>query len=259
MDKNIFFHTLASPEKRTAPAESTMEESTLIDIRNANIFQEDNLILTNVSLTLNKGELLYIVGRVGSGKTSLIKTITAELPLTSGEGSVCGFNLRKLKKKQIPKLRRKIGIVFQDFQLLTDRNVYNNLLFVLKATGWKNKTAIKQRISEVLELVGLKFKDYKMPHQLSGGEQQRVVIARALLNNPDIILADEPTGNLDIETSEGLMEILHNIVLKGKSVVMATHNHHLIKKFPARTFKCEKGKLVESEHATEIDFDSLMD
>jgi len=230
-----------------------------VDIRSANIFQEDNLVLSDVNLSLGKGEFAYLIGRVGSGKTSLIKTITAEIPLKEGNGFVCGFDLKKLKRKHIPKLRRKIGVVFQDFQLLTDRSVYNNLLFVLKATGWKDKSAIKQRIAEVLDMVELKFKDYKMPHQLSGGEQQRVVIARALLNYPDLILADEPTGNLDMETSEGIMQILHGLVSSGISVMMATHNTQIIKKFPARTLKCEKGKVAEIEQSVEIDFESLMD
>lgn len=238
---------------------ATMEQPNVIEIRNTNIFQEDNLILSDVNLDIAKGEFVYLVGRVGSGKTSLIKTITAEIPLKFGEATVCDFNLKILKRKQIPHLRRKIGIVFQDFQLLTDRSVYDNLLFVLKSTGWKDKTSIKERIAQVLEMVGLKFKDYKMPHQLSGGEQQRVVIARALLNNPDLILADEPTGNLDMETSEGIMQILQEIAANGKSVLMATHNHHLIKKFPGRTLKCEKGKLTETEQVSEIDFESLME
>lgn len=234
-------------------------DNVTVDIRSANIFQEDNLVLSDVNLTLGKGEFAYLIGRVGSGKTSLIKTITAEIPLKDGNAVVCGFDLKKLKRKHIPKLRRKIGVVFQDFQLLTDRSVYNNLLFVLKATGWKDKSAIKQRIAEVLDMVELKFKDYKMPHQLSGGEQQRVVIARALLNYPDLILADEPTGNLDMETSEGIMQILHGLVSSGISVMMATHNTQIIKKFPARTLKCEKGKVAEIEQSVEIDFESLME
>lgn len=234
-------------------------ENLTVDIRLANIFQEDNLVLSDVNFSLQKGEFVYLIGRVGSGKTSLIKTLTAEISLKEGEGFVCGFNLKKLKRKHIPILRRRIGVVFQDFQLLTDRSVYDNLLFVLKATGWKDKTAIKQRIAEVLEMVELKFKDYKMPHQLSGGEQQRVVIARALLNNPELILADEPTGNLDMETSEGIMQILHNLASSGISIIMATHNTQIIKKFPARTIKCEKGKVLEMEQTAEIDFESLMD
>lgn len=236
-----------------------MALDTIIEFKKASIFQDDNLVLSDVNLKVEKGEFIYLIGKVGSGKSSLIKTITAELPLKKGEGSVAGFNLEKMKTRQVPYLRRKIGIVFQDFQLLTDRTVYENLVFVLKATGWKNKKEMKQRIDDVLEKVGLKHKDFKMPHQLSGGEQQRVVIARALLNNPEIILADEPTGNLDPETSDEIMQILFDIAASGRAVVMATHNYSLLKKFPSKTLKCEKTRLIETEHTSEIDFESLME
>lgn len=231
----------------------------IIDINKVSIFQAENLILSEVSFSVSKGEFVYIIGKVGSGKTSIIKTINAELPLKSGEAIVAGYNLGSLKKQQVPYLRRKLGIVFQDFQLLGDRNIYDNLAFVLRATGWKNKNEINDRIVEVLERVDLNYKGYKMPHQLSGGEQQRVVIARALLNNPDIILADEPTGNLDPETSEEILELLLEISNNGRAVIMATHNYTLLKKFPARTIRCEKGKTREVDHSAEIDFNSLMD
>jgi len=233
-----------------------MALDTIISISDASIFQADNLILSDVNLTVEKGEFIYVIGKVGSGKTSLIKTITAEIPLAIGEGTVAGYDLKKLKRKQVPFLRRKIGIVFQDFQLLSDRSVYDNLLFVLKSTGWKNKQDIKQRINDVLDKVGLKYKDFKMPHQLSGGEQQRVVIARALLNDPEIILADEPTGNLDPETSEDIVRLLWDISASGRAVIMATHNYGLLKKFPSRTLRCEKGKLNETQQMSEIDFQS---
>jgi len=236
-----------------------MALDTIIEFKKASIFQDDNLVLADVNLKVDKGEFIYLIGKVGSGKTSLIKTITAELPLKKGEGRVVNFELHKLKNKQIPYLRRKIGIVFQDFQLLTDRTVHDNLTFVLKATGWKNKQEMKNRIDDVLEKVGLKHKDFKMTHQLSGGEQQRIVIARALLNNPEIILADEPTGNLDPETSDEIMKILFDIAASGRAVIMATHNYGLLKKFPSKTLRCEKTRLVETEHTSEIDFDSLMD
>ncbi len=236
-----------------------MALDTIISISDASIFQADNLILSEVNLTVEKGEFIYVIGKVGSGKTSLIKTITAEIPLAIGEGTVAGYDLKKLKRKQVPFLRRKIGIVFQDFQLLSDRSVYDNLLFVLKSTGWKNKQDIKQRINDVLDKVGLKYKDFKMPHQLSGGEQQRVVIARALLNDPEIILADEPTGNLDPETSEDIVRLLWDISASGRAVIMATHNYGLLKKFPSRTLRCEKGKLNETQQMSEIDFQSLME
>lgn len=225
----------------------------IIELSGCAVWQQDHLVLTNVNLSVRKGEFIYLVGRVGSGKSSLIKTINAQIPLKEGIGLVAGYNLSKLKKREIPYLRRKIGIVFQDFQLLTDRSVNANLGFVLKATGWKNKNEIDTRIGEVLEKVGLGLKGYKMPHQLSGGEQQRVVIGRALLNDPDIILADEPTGNLDPETSEGILKLLTDISKTGRAVVFATHNYTLLKKFTARTLKCEDGKLVEVNDDEEIE------
>ena len=234
-----------------------MALDTIIEFENANIFQKDNLILKDVNLAINKGEFVYFIGKVGSGKTSLIKTINAEIPLMEGEARVADFDLTKLKTKQTPLLRRKLGIVFQDFKLLIDRTVFDNLLFVLKATGWKNKNDINDRIAEVLDRVELSYKGYKMPHQLSGGEQQRVVIARALLNDPEIILADEPTGNLDPETSENLMKLFLEISNNGRAVVMATHDYNMVKKFPARTIKFENGKVVEQDQNKEIDFESL--
>jgi cell division transport system ATP-binding protein len=225
----------------------------IIELTDCTIWQQDHLVLTNVNLSVGKGEFLYLVGRVGSGKSSLIKTLNAQIPLRSGTGLIAGYDLSKLKKREIPYLRRKTGIVFQDFQLLIDRSVNENLEFVLKATGWKNKKDIETRIGEVLEKVGLGLKGYKMPHQLSGGEQQRVVIGRALLNDPDIILADEPTGNLDPETSEGIIRLLQDISKTGRAVVVATHNYTLLKKFSARTIKCENGKLVEVKDEEEIE------
>jgi cell division transport system ATP-binding protein len=236
-----------------------MSLDTIIEFSNVSIYHNEDLVLKDITLSLEKGELAYLIGKVGSGKTSLIKTINAEIPLISGEALVAGFDLRKLKTKQIPYLRRKLGIVFQDFQLLTDRNVHDNLMFVLKATGWKNYAAIEQRINDVLEKTGLPNKGYKMPHQLSGGEQQRVVIARALLNDPEIILADEPTGNLDPEASNDIMNLLMEIKSNGRAIIMATHNHTLLKKFPSRTFKCDKDQLVEIDQHEEIDFAGLME
>ncbi len=229
----------------------------VIKFEDANFYQKDNLILSNVNLTIQPNEFVYFIGRVGSGKTTLIKVINLEIPLNEGEGYVLDYNLKKLKKKYIPQLRRRLGIVFQDFQLLTDRSVYENLNFVLKATGWKSKAEIKLRIDEVLERVGLTYKGYKMPHQLSGGEQQRVVIARALLNDPEIILADEPTGNLDPETSENLLQLLKEINENGRTIIMATHDYELVKKFETRTIKFEKGKVQETDNTQEIDFDAL--
>lgn len=225
----------------------------IIELTDCTIWQQDHLVLTHVNLTVGKGEFVYLVGRVGSGKSSLIKTLNAQIPLKEGIGLVAGYNLSTLKKREIPYLRRKIGIVFQDFQLLIDRPVNENLEFVLKATGWKNKKEIDTRIGEVLEKVGLGLKGYKMPHQLSGGEQQRVVIGRALLNDPDIILADEPTGNLDPETSEGIIRLLQDISKTGRAVVVATHNYTLLKKFSARTIKCDDGKLMEVKDEEEME------
>lgn len=227
-----------------------MSETPIIELRNALIRQADNIILTNVSLKINKGEFVYLIGKVGSGKTSLMKSLYADLPVKEGGVSVAGYYLPKIKTKQVPFLRRKIGIVFQDFQLLTDRSVHDNLEFVLKATGWKSKKEIDNRIVEVLEKVKMGNKGYKFPHELSGGEQQRVVIARALLNSPDIILADEPTGNLDPETSDELAELLMDISKNGRTIVMATHQHDLLKKFPARTLECTNGKVVDLTSST---------
>lgn len=225
----------------------------IIELTNCTIWQQDHLVLSDVNLSVSKGEFLYMVGRVGSGKSSLIKTLNAQIPLKDGKGLVAGYSLSKLKRREIPFLRRKIGIVFQDFQLLIDRTVNDNLEFVLKATGWNNRKEIEMRITDVLEKVGLERKGYKMPHQLSGGEQQRVVIGRALLNDPEIVLADEPTGNLDPETSEGIIKLLQDISKTGRAVIMATHNYTLLKKFTARTLKCEDGKLIEVKNDVEME------
>jgi cell division transport system ATP-binding protein len=225
----------------------------IIELTDCTIWQQDHLVLSDVNLSVRKGEFLYMVGRVGSGKSSLIKTLNAQLPLKEGTGVIAGYNLSKLKRREIPYLRRKIGIVFQDFQLLIDRTVNDNLEFVLRATGWKNRKDIEMRIADVLEKVGLERKGYKMPHQLSGGEQQRVVIGRALLNDPEIILADEPTGNLDPETSEGIIKLLLDISKTGRAVIMATHNYTLLKKYTARTLKCDDGKLLEVRNDEEME------
>lgn len=229
----------------------------IIVLENAVIAIDDHIVLSEVNLTVEKNEFVYVIGRVGSGKTSLIKTLNAELPLLEGSGMVAGFYLESIKRKEIPLLRRKLGIVFQDFKLLTDRTVDQNLEFILKATGWTNKAEIKDRIAEVLEKVHLGYKGYKMPHQLSGGEQQRVVIARALLNDPEIILADEPSGNLDPATSEEIMHILSDISKSGRAVLMATHNYNLIKRFPSRTLKCEDGR-ISGANLSEADIDRLI-
>jgi len=222
-----------------------MNEESIISLENVSIFQKKNLILNNVNLNVNKGEFVYLIGKTGSGKSSLLRVLYGDLKLTQGEGAVAGYNLRKLKNKEIPFLRRKLGIVFQDFQLLTDRSSRENLEFVLQATGWKNKNEISDRINAVLIKVGLGTKGFKMPHELSGGEQQRLAIARALLNDPDVILADEPSGNLDPETSNEIMNLFFDISRTGRAVVMATHNYTLIHKYPARIVKFELGKVFD--------------
>jgi cell division transport system ATP-binding protein len=219
---------------------------TVIQIENADIYQGKHLVLKKVNFTLAKGEFKYIIGKTGSGKSSLLKTLYADIPLQLGFGLVAGYDLKLMKDKDVPFLRRKIGIVFQDFQLLTDRNIEENLLFVLKATGWEDLPKMKEKIEEVLSSVGLKNKLHKMPHELSGGEQQRVVIARALLNNPELILADEPTGNLDPDTSDDIMNLLKNINQNtGTAVLFATHDYRLIQKFPFTVVRCIEGELLE--------------
>ena len=222
-----------------------MIEEPIIEIKNASISHKNNLILSNINVKIHKGEFVYLIGKTGMGKSSLLKVLYADLPLLKGDLKIAGYDLKVIKNKDIPFFRRKIGIVFQDFQLLIDRSVNDNLLFVLKATGWKDKEVMMLRIQEVLNKVGIGAKGFKMPHQLSGGEQQRVVIARALLNDPDIILADEPTGNLDPETSEGIMQLLFDISKSGRAVLMATHDYSLFTNFPSRTLKCESGDVIE--------------
>jgi cell division transport system ATP-binding protein len=223
---------------------STMEP--IVSIKDCNIFIDKHLILKDVNFDINKGEFIYLIGKTGTGKSSLLKTLYGELEMTDGEGTVGDFNLRKLKRKQVPHLRRTLGIVFQDFQLLTDRSVAENLIFVMKATGWKDKNKMKARIQEVLEKVELGTKGFKMPHELSGGEQQRLAIARALINDPVLILADEPTGNLDPETSDNILRLLFDISQSGRSVLMATHDYVHMSKYGNRTIKCEAGEIVDS-------------
>ncbi|KAA5544774.1 cell division ATP-binding protein FtsE [Adhaeribacter rhizoryzae] len=220
--------------------------SPVVTLRDVIIYQDVNTVLNQVNFEIEKGEFVYLVGKTGSGKSSLLKTLYADLPLRSGLAQVAGFKIFKISRDQIPYLRRKIGIVFQDFQLLTDRNVNENLTFVLRATGWKEKSKIKNRISEVLMRVGMGAAGSKMPHQLSGGEQQRIVIARALLNEPVILLADEPTGNLDPDVAKGIMQIFLEINNSGTAVLMATHNHHIIQHYPKRVLKCENGQVLDS-------------
>lgn len=223
-----------------------MSAGNIIELKNADIFQRDHLVLSNISLEVKPAEFVYLIGKVGTGKSSLIKTLNAELPLEKGEGQIAGFNLTELKSRDVAALRRKLGVVFQDFRLLTDRNMYDNLVFVLKATDWTDEKKIADRANEVLEMVSMTHKSKSMPHQLSGGEQQRVVIARALLNDPEVILADEPTGNLDPQTSIDIIQILKSLNEQGKTVVVATHDYPLIRRFPARIITVDDQKIYET-------------
>jgi cell division transport system ATP-binding protein len=217
----------------------------ILTLRDVTVYQDNNAVLTDINLEVNHGEFLYLIGKTGSGKSSFMKTLYGDLPLKKGEGHFVDYDLAKLKERQIPFLRRKIGIVFQDFKLLPDRNISENLLFVLKATGWTDKNEMRIKIDEVLDKVGMKHSLHKMPHQLSGGEQQRIAVARALLNDPEVILADEPTGNLDPQTSVEVMQLLKEINQHGKTIIMATHDYALIMKFPTKTLKCDSGTIFE--------------
>ena len=242
-------------------------EKYVVELRNAAIYHADDpfgsrseerllrqgeMVLSDVNLTVAPGELVYLIGRVGSGKSTLLKTLYAEVQLLTGEGYVAGFDLRRLRRRNIPYLRRRIGIVFQDYQLLTDRNAFLNLHYVLRATGWRNESEIRQRIEKVLDVVQLSSKSYKMPFELSGGEQQRLVIARALLNDPQVLLADEPTGNLDPVTADGIMQLFRQIAARGCAVVMSTHNTALIENYPARAILFAQGKIREVDLAAEL-------
>ncbi len=217
----------------------------ILQLKDASIYQGDSLVLSNVNVEVNKGDFVYLIGKTGTGKSSFMKTLYGDLPLTEGEGHIVDFKLNGLKEKDIPFLRRKLGVVFQDFKLLTDRTINGNLLFVLKATGWKDKDKMNTRIEEVLTKVGMKTKGFKFPHELSGGEQQRVAIARALLNDPELILADEPTGNLDPQTSVEVMEVLQEINKNGNTILMATHDYALLLKYPSKTLKCDDNQVYE--------------
>jgi cell division transport system ATP-binding protein len=217
----------------------------VLELTNASIFQKENLILDNVSIRIEKGEFVYLIGKTGTGKSSFMKTLYGDLPLSKGDGTIVGYDLGTLKENDIPFLRRKLGVVFQDFKLLNDRTVKDNLLFVLTATGWKDKKEMDIKIDQVLDKVGMKSKNLKYPYELSGGEQQRIAIARALLNDPELILADEPTGNLDPQTSVEVMEVLQEINNNGNTILMATHDYALLLKYPSKTLKCDQGQLFE--------------
>lgn len=241
---------VASKDKEEESSEvkietSEIKEQPVIEVNNADIYQKNILILSNISFTIKQGELIYVVGKTGSGKSNLLKLLYGEVPVKNGEVKVAGYSMYKIKSKNIQRLRRKLGIVFQDFQLLYDRSVYENLKFVTKVTGWKDRVKRDERIEEVLNMVGLKTKGHKMPHQLSGGEQQRICIARALVNNPEIIFADEPTGNLDPETSFDIFKLFHEISKKGTSVMIATHNYTIINQLPSRVLYINQGKVTE--------------
>ncbi len=225
--------------------ENTLEKKDVIRLEKVSVFQDRNLILNDVNLEITSGEFVYLIGKTGSGKSSLLKLLYGDIPAVDGSATVAGYDLRKIRRRDIPMLRRKLGIVFQDFQLLTDRSVNDNLSFVMKATGWTDQGNMQRRMQEVLESVGLGGQGRKMPHQLSGGEQQRVSIARALINHPEIILADEPTGNLDPNTSEDIIQILIDISKTGTAVFMATHDYSLFRRFPCRTLKCDEGRVIE--------------
>lgn len=227
----------------------------LISLHNADIFGGDNIVIYGLDMDIFPGDFVYIVGKVGSGKTSIIRTMTAENRLEKGEGTVCGYDLRKIRSKDIPFLRRRLGVVFQDFQLLMDRSVEDNLEFVLRSTGWRDRIRIDDRIAEVLDGVGMRTKAHKMPHQLSGGEQQRIAIARAILNSPEVIIADEPTGNLDAETADGIMKLLLKLNAEGTAIVMVTHNRSIFEKYHGRVFSCREESCIEQPDSVEIDLD----
>jgi len=236
------------PEKKDS---DTKENNIIVDYKNVSLSRDEAQILQNINLKINKGDFVYLIGKVGSGKSTFLKSLYSEIPIDEGKGYIMDYELHSIKRKQIPFLRRRVGIVFQDFQLLTDRSVDKNLEFILKATGWKNRDLMRERIRETLTQVGMQNKGYKMPHELSGGEQQRVVIARALLNSPEIILADEPTGNLDPDTGYLVVDLLQNISREGTCVIMSTHNYAIVQKYPGRIIKCEDGIMKEVRISTQ--------